>query len=167
MENIKEINIKNRTCYFFDDIINIENFNPDLLKINKKSCKNIGIYYVGYMTIKDSKYVNIHNVNLSYVLIGEADGSVDKKNGNKYLTFADTNKIKKVLEKYTELWNKAKSVTEKINDKPGQYEKDYMKFKFNSDDDLPLNKVLKFHNLMVIVRLLALKKIVNSIHKFS
>ena len=103
MENIKEINIKNRTCYFFDDIIYIENFNPDLLKINKKSCKNIGIYYVGYMTIKDSKYVNIHSVNLSYVLIGEADGSVDKINGNKYLTFADTNKIKKVIEKYTEL----------------------------------------------------------------
>ena len=100
------------------------------------------------MTIKDSKYVNIHSVNLFYVLIGEADGSVDEKNGNKYLTFADTNKIKKVLEKYTELWNKAKSVTEKINDKPGQYEKDYMKFKFNSDDD----KILKFHNLMVIVR---------------
>ena len=55
----------------------------------------------------------------------------------------------------------------KINDKPAQYKKDYMKFKFNSDDDLPLNKILKFHNLMVIVRLLVLKKMVNSIHKFS
>ena len=60
MGNTKEINIKNRTYYFFDDMINIENFNPDLLKIEKKSYKNIGIYYIGYITIIDSKYVNIH-----------------------------------------------------------------------------------------------------------
>ena len=45
MENIKETNIKNQTYYFFDDMINIENFNPDLLKIDKKSYKNIGIYW--------------------------------------------------------------------------------------------------------------------------
>ena len=48
MGNTKEINIKNRTYYFFDDIINTENFNPDLLKIDEKSYKNIGIYYIGY-----------------------------------------------------------------------------------------------------------------------
>ena len=45
MENIKETNIKNQTYYFFDDMINIENFNRDLLKIDKKSYKNIGIYW--------------------------------------------------------------------------------------------------------------------------
>ena len=45
MENIKDTNIKNQTYYFFDDMINIENFNPDLLKIDKKSYKNIGIYW--------------------------------------------------------------------------------------------------------------------------
>ena len=52
MGNTKEINIKNRTYYFFDDMINIENFNPDLLKIDKKSYKNTGIYYIGYITMK-------------------------------------------------------------------------------------------------------------------
>ena len=45
MGSIKQINIKNRTYYFIDDMINIENFNPDLLNIDKKSYKNIGIYY--------------------------------------------------------------------------------------------------------------------------
>ena len=45
MENIKETNIKNQTYYLFDDMINIENFNRDLLKIDKKSYKNIGIYW--------------------------------------------------------------------------------------------------------------------------
>ena len=68
------------------------------------------------------------------------------------LTFADTDKNKKILEKYTELWNKTKSMMEKINSKSGEYEKDYMKIKFNSADNLPLNKILKLHNLVVIVR---------------
>ena len=63
MENTKEINIKNRTYYFFDDIINIENFNSDLLKIDKKAYKNIGIYYIGYITMKNSDYVKINSVN--------------------------------------------------------------------------------------------------------
>ena len=52
MENIKEISIKNRTYYFFNDMINIKDFNSSLLKIDKKSYKSIGIYNIGYITIK-------------------------------------------------------------------------------------------------------------------
>ena len=52
MGNIKQINIKNRTYYFFNDTINIKDLYPDLLKIDKKSYKNIGIYYIGYIAIK-------------------------------------------------------------------------------------------------------------------
>ena len=52
MGNIKQINIKNRTYYFFNDIINIKDLYPDLLKIDKKPYKNIGIYYIGYIAIK-------------------------------------------------------------------------------------------------------------------
>ena len=74
-----------------------------------------------------------------------------KKNGNKYLRFASTDK-NKVLEKYTKLWNEIKSLFEKINDKPGEYEQGYMKIKFNSDDKLPLNKILKLRNIIVFVR---------------
>ena len=62
MGNIKEINIKNRTYYFFEDMNNIKDFNPNLLKIDKKSYKNIGIYYIGYITIKNSDYVKINSV---------------------------------------------------------------------------------------------------------
>ena len=51
MRNIKKINIKNRTYYFFKDIINIEEFNSSLLKIDKKSYKDIDICYIGYITI--------------------------------------------------------------------------------------------------------------------
>ena len=52
MGSIKKISIKNRTYDFFNDMINIKNFDSNLLKIDKKSYKNIAIYYIGYMTIK-------------------------------------------------------------------------------------------------------------------
>ena len=52
MREVKQINIKNRTYYFYNDIINLKNFESKLLKIDKKSYKNIGIYNIGYITIK-------------------------------------------------------------------------------------------------------------------
>ena len=50
MRNIKQINIKSRTYYFFNDMINIKDFDPSLIKIDKKSYKNIGIFHIGYIT---------------------------------------------------------------------------------------------------------------------
>ena len=78
MGNIKEINIKNRT-YYFDDMINIKDFDPSLLKIDKKSYKNIGIYYIGYIKMKNSDYVKINGVNPLYIIINEVDGSIREK----------------------------------------------------------------------------------------
>ena len=75
----------------------IKDFNPDLLKIEKKSYKTIGIYYIGYITIKDSDYVKISTVNPLYIFIGEADEYIEEKNRNKHLIFASTDKKKEVL----------------------------------------------------------------------
>ena len=52
MEEVKQIEIKNRTYYFYNDMINLKDFESNLLKIEKKSHKNIGIYNIGYITIK-------------------------------------------------------------------------------------------------------------------
>ena len=60
---INDINIKNHTCYFFDDITNIRYFDPNNIKVYEKSYKNICIYYIAYVTIKDSRYVKINSVN--------------------------------------------------------------------------------------------------------
>ena len=104
MGNIKQINIKNCTYYFFSDMINMKDFDPSLIKIGKKSYKIIGIFYIGYITIKSiSDSENIDSVNPLYLNIGEVDGYIEENNGNKYLTFASTDKSKKVLEKYTKL----------------------------------------------------------------
>ena len=118
MGNNKEINTKNRTYYLFNYMINIEKFNPDLLKIDKKSYKSIiiGIYFIGYITTKHSDYVKINSANPFFLIICEVDRSMEKY-GNKYLTFVSTDKNKEVLENYTELWNKIKSFVEKLNDK--------------------------------------------------
>ena len=108
MGHIIEINIKNRIYYFFNDIINIKDFDPNLLKIDKKSYKNIGIYYIGYNTIKNSDYVKINSVNPLYIIINELDGYIREKTGNKYLTLASTDENKKILEKYTKFWDEIK-----------------------------------------------------------
>ena len=56
------------------------------------------------------------------------------------------------MTKYTKLWDKIKSLIKTINDKPSEYEKDFMTIKFNSDNNLPLNKILKAHGLTRAVR---------------
>ena len=67
----KDINTKNRTYYFFNDIINIKNIDSDKIKIDEKSYKNIFIYYIGYVTIKDSKFVKISSVNPLYLILNK------------------------------------------------------------------------------------------------
>ena len=90
-------------------MINIKDFDSRLIKIDKKSYKNIGIYHIGYITIKSiSDCENINSVNPLYLIIGNVDGYTEESNGNKYLTFRSTNKNKKVLEKYTKLCNEIK-----------------------------------------------------------
>ena len=102
--------------------------------------------------MKDSDYLKIHSVNPLYLTIGELNKSFEEKNGNKYLVFASTDKNKEVLAKYTKLCDGIKNHIEKIDNKPGDYGKDYMKIKFSSNDNLPLNKLLKLHLLTIIVR---------------
>ena len=68
---VKNIDIKNRTYYFFDDIINVQNFDPNNFKIHEKPCKNILIYY---QTIKDSKYVKVNSANPLYLIFSKVNG---------------------------------------------------------------------------------------------
>ena len=103
MGSIKEIDIKKRTYYFFDDMINIKNFDANQPKIDKKSYKNIIIYYIRYITMKDLDNVNIHSANPLYFIIDKADKYTEESNGNKYLTLASTDKNKDTLKRYIEL----------------------------------------------------------------
>ena len=122
-----------------------------MLKIDKKSYKNINIYYIGYITIKKiDDYESIYSVNPLYLRIGHASGYIEEKNGNKYLILDSVDETKGVLKKYTNIWD---GIKKKINDvKKNDYGEDYMKIKFNFGDELPLNKLLNFRSMTIIIR---------------
>ena len=75
-----------------------------------------------------------------------------KKNGNEYLIFDSVDENKKLLKKYNDVWNGIKNKIIEVSDSECDYEKDYMKIKFNSDDNLPLSKPLKFRLMTIIIR---------------
>ena len=134
-------------------MINIEDFLSNLLKIDKKSYKNIGIYNIGYITTKkNDDCENIYSVNPWYFLVNHASGYIEEKGVNKYLIFDSTDENKELLKKYNDVFNGIRNKIKKISGDECDYEKDYMKIKFNSDDDLPLNKPLKFHAMTIIIR---------------
>ena len=74
MGKVKQVVTKNWTYYFYNDIINIEEFNSNLLKIDKKWYKDIDIYYIVYITVKKiGDYENIYSVNPLYLIIVKVD----------------------------------------------------------------------------------------------
>ena len=136
MGTTKQINIKNRTYYFYNDIIDLENFDAKLLKIDKKSYKDIGIYNIGYITKKKiDDCININSVNPLYLGITHVNGYIEEKGMDKYLVFDSTDENKELLKKY-DVFNRIRDIIKEINSNDCDYEKDYMKIKFNSDDDL-------------------------------
>ena len=154
MGEVKQINIKNRTYYFYNDIIHLKDFGPNLLKIDNRSYINIDIYYIGYITIKKiDDFESIYSMNPLYLRIDRASGYIEEKNKNKYLIFDSVDENKEVLKKYGDVWDGIKNNIKAINGgEENNYKKDYMKIKFNSDDDLQLNKLLKFHLMTIIIR---------------
>ena len=149
---VKQINIKNQT-YFYNDIIDRENFKSNLLKTDKKSYKYIGIYNIEYITIKKiDDCENSSSVNPLYLRITHANGYVEEINGNKYLIFDSADGNKELLKKYNDVFNGIKDKIKEVCGDECNYEKDYMKIRFNSDDNLPLNKPLKFHLMTITIR---------------
>ena len=149
---VKDINIKNHTYYFFDYIINIKDFDPNNIKIDEKSNKNILICYIAYRTIKDLKYIEINSVNPLYLMFNKMNGYFEENNENKYLTLVPPNENKEKIQKYEELWIKTRHLVSSVTKKSDDYDKKYIKIKFNSHDELPLNKMIKSPVMVIVVR---------------
>ena len=128
-------------------MIDIRNFQSNLLKIDKKPYKDFDIYYIGYITIKKiGNCKNIHSVNPLYLMIPSVTGYLTEKNGEKYL-------ILDAIERYEEVFSGIKSEIETINSEAEMYyEKNYARIGVNTDDDVPLNKKLTFPSLTIIIR---------------
>ena len=97
MGEIKQINIKNRTYYFYNDQINSKDFDARLLKIDKKDYSKIDICYIIYVTVKKiANCNNINSVNPLNLMIDEIIGYQEEKNENKYLVLDDVDESKEV-----------------------------------------------------------------------
>ena len=128
-------------------MVNIKDFHSNLLEINKKSHKDINIYYIGYIMIKKfDDYENIHKMNPLYLIIHSATGYLKKKLGEKYLFLNSTGKYEEV---FSGIILEIKALN---GGKELFYEKSYAGIGINADDNLPLNKPLKFPTLTVIIR---------------
>ena len=174
MGEVKQYKIENRTYYFYNDMINIKDFYAGLLKIDKKSYKDISIYNIGYITKKKiDDCNNIYSVIPLYLFIDHANGYIEEKDLNSlYLNIdhvsgynkeKDVNKYfgifdsadenKELLKKYNHVWNGIKNKIKEVDDSENKIEiKDYMNISFNSDDNLPLSNPLKLHNMTITIR---------------
>ena len=140
--------IKNRTDYFYDDIIDIETFDSNMLKLDKKSYKSLDIYNIGYVTIKKIGYgYDINSLNPLYFRINNVNGYIEEKDSNKYLVFDSTDENKELPKNYSDVFNGIMIKIREIDVDWLEYSKQYMKIRFSLDDNLPLNKSLKLYNM--------------------
>ena len=95
----RQLNIKNRTYYFYNDLINIANFEANNLKLDKKTSMGLDIYYIGYFD-KTPEW-NVNSVNPLYLMINRIDGFIEEKNGVKYLNISDADKNSEILKNIT------------------------------------------------------------------
>ena len=152
MGEIKQINIKNPTYYFYNDIIDLDEFNRSKIKVHKKNFNDIGIYYLDYEYKKKITECNeINSLNPLCLRILDMKGQLKKgKGGNVWylIIFGDVD----VLIKFANIW---KCIRAKIEENTGgivQYGKDYMKIKFESNDNLSIDNIINMQQVTVIIR---------------
>ena len=103
MKTIRQINTKNRHGYFFNDVTNINDFDPSLLNIDKVSFKS------NELIMYDIKYIkNLNSLNTLYLVFNNLDAYIKESGENRYLIFASTEKNKSMLGIYNELWDEIK-----------------------------------------------------------
>ena len=152
MGEVKQINVKNRTYYFYNDIIDLDEFDGSKIKVDRKNFNDIDIYYLGYEYKKKITECNeINSLNPLCLRILDMKGQLKKgKGGNVWylIIFGDVD----VLIKFANIW---KCIRAKIEENTGgivQYGKDYMRIKFESNDNLPIDKIVNIGLATIIIR---------------
>ena len=150
MGTTKEINIKNRTYYFYNDIIDLDEFDESKIKVDKKDFNGIDIYYLGYEHKKKISECNVINsVNPLYIRIIDTKGQFEKgKDDAWYLVISDKDVYEKLVDIFESIKNK---ITEKTWDAL-EYDKDYMKIKFESNNIFPIDKDVNIYTATIIIR---------------
>ena len=137
----KQLDIKDKSCYFYNDLIKLSKFSADNFRIDKKTWKDIDIYYIGYIDKSKPEEWKVNSVNLSYLIINKVFCFVGEKNGVKYLkivrlkNFSDTDTITI----WNQVFNGIKDHIENNSSEKVNYDSDYDKIKFVSNDLLKVN----------------------------
>ena len=145
---IRHLNIKGGTYYFYNDLINIKNFNNNNnLKLDKKGVLGNDVYYIGYIT-----QWNVFSVNPLYLMITKIKRHFEEVDVDKYLIIRSENDD--IMQKYQEVFNGIMEIIKKINNysQPIKYDDNYMKITFNTDDNISLNKIIYFPTIAIIIR---------------
>ena len=152
MGTTKPVNIIGRTYYFYNDIIDLDKFDGALLKIDKKNYKDLDFYNIGYVTTKKNLGCgyDVNSVNPLYLNITRVYGYIEEKDECKYLVIDSADS--EVFRKYNDVFDSIRNKINEIDDNKYDYGVDYNKIKFSSDDDLPLNKLLKFSIMTITIR---------------
>ena len=143
-----EVNIKNKKYNYAEkSIIKLNDVSLRLINIIKKESMVIDIYYINHFYLEDD---NIKQGPF-YFGINDVYGYFEENNGNKYFNIDNTYNNKKILQKYMLLWNDIKDIIKNKGGKPfSDFVKDNMTFKFDTDNNIPLGKVLKFDIVMLL-----------------
>ena len=144
MKVTKQLNIKDKEGYFFTDMININNFDPSLLHVNKT--------VIDYdFTIYDIKYVkNLNKKDNFYLVFNDLDAVFRKSGENRYLIFSSTVKEKVMLENYTELFDEIAEEIDLMSGDKGKYHRDIMRIKFKTNNDLTFNEIINIPVCVIV-----------------
>ena len=147
----KEINIKNRSYYYYNDILDLDEFDESKIKVDKKDFNDTDIYYLGYEYKKKITECNIiKSVNPLYLRIVDIKGQFEKgKDDAWYLVISDKDDVyKKLVDIFESIKNE---IIEKTWDAL-EYDKDYMKTKFGSNNIFPTDKDVNIHLATIVIR---------------
>ena len=151
MGELKQINIKKRTYYFYNDIINLDYFDVSKKKVDRKDFNYIDIYYIGYEHKKKISECNVINsVNPLYLRIVDMKGQFEKgKDDAWYLVISDKGDVYKKL---VDIFERIKNEIIEKTWNALEYDKDYMKIKFESNNIFPTDKDVNIHLATIVIR---------------
>ena len=155
---VESLKIKNTSYCFWNDIVYLDNFDVDLIKIVRQESRiDFDIYYIGYVVNKPQYDVN--SVNPLYLIVRNLVGRIEKIKGSsdRYLVVDESSK--KVISVFDKLWKFIKDEINRLikrNDKitfgnANNKISEYNKLRFSSDVDLPLNTMIEFHSLTIVI----------------
>ena len=139
----RQLNIKDKEGHFFTDMININNFDPGLLHVDRTALDHDFVYDIRYVK-------NLNKMDSLYIAFNDLD--MFRKSGkNKYLIFSSTEKHKLMLENYTEIFDEIAEQFESISDGKVKYCRDIMRIKFKTNDDLIFNEIINIPVCVIVL----------------